>query len=365
MIRGIKRTAVALTATVLALMLVSALAAATAGAAGMPLGGGEARVALAPGLVKSLSRSGVELKPIGPAVLKGRKLTLPVSSGSYDPAANQALLGLGGGFRLVAKGMKLALRKVEVDAAKESLSAVVGGKRIRIAALGGAKLEREGFDARLEAGRLRVNATAAARLNRGLGGRQVFRAGASLGSLAALAEPSEVDVAFGSLAIGGPETTFSRLEALKVEMGIWGSTMRWGGGSENFFIFDVAPTRIPIDASAGILDSGANDGISMEIFEGPPRQMLLRHPQIDIASRELTATISPLSQEGALTAPIATLDYSAARFQVRPKVGAVELMGIRAIANQFIADQLNARFQTPGYFQAGETFARVTATLHY
>ncbi len=44
-----------------------------------------------------------------------------------------------------------------------------------------------------------------------------------------------------------------------------------------------------------------------------------------------------------MTGTIATLDYSAAKFQIRPKVRAFELMGIRAMANQFIADQLSAR----------------------
>ena len=37
-----------------------------------------------------------------------------------------------------------------------------------------------------------------------------------------------------------------------------------------------------------------------------------------------------------------------------------ELIGIRAVANQFIAEQLNTRFLTPGFFQAGETLARIT-----
>lgn len=65
-----------------------------------------------------------------------------------------------------------------------------------------------------------------------------------------------------------------------------------------------------------------------------------------------------------MTTTIATLDYSAAKFQIRPKVGAFELEGIRAVANQFIADQLNQRFATPGLFQAGETLARVSVVLH-
>ena len=39
-------------------------------------------------------------------------------------------------------------------------------------------------------------------------------------------------------------------------------------------------------------------------------------------------------------------------------------MGVRALSNQFVADQLNERFATPGTFQAGETLARMTVTLH-
>lgn len=121
---------------------------------------------------------------------------------------------------------------------------------------------------------------------------------------------------------------------------------------------------LPPDASTGILEGSENDGVTMQIFSSPPREMLLRQPSIDLATRELSATLSPLSMQSPVRETIATLDYSAAKFQIRPKVGAFELMGIRAVSNQFIADQLNARFSTPGQFQAGETLARVTVTLH-
>jgi hypothetical protein len=122
--------------------------------------------------------------------------------------------------------------------------------------------------------------------------------------------------------------------------------------------------RRQLDASSGIPDGSEKDGVTMQIFAQPPREMLLRHPRIDLATRELSATLSPLSMEGPVTATIATLDYSAAKFQIRPKASAFELMGIRAVANQFIADQLNQRFATPGLFQAGETLARVSVVLH-
>jgi hypothetical protein len=347
----------------LAMLALALTYAPAARAASVPLGGGETRVALAPGFDKALRQEGVAVKALDPVALKGRKLTLPVASGSYDPAAEVAVFLYGGGFSFAGGGKAVALRKLRLDASAGSLSATVGGKRMRLAEIGGAQLEREGFDARLKAKRLLLTATAAAALNRVFGLPRVFRAGRSLGSVDGLGEPSEVDVSFGQISIGGPETAFSRLQSLKVEMGIWGGTQRWGAGAENYFVFEVAPARVAGDASAGIVEGLERDGVTMQIFEQPPREMLLRRPRIDLATRELSATISPLSQEGALTGTIATLDYSGAQVQARPKVGAFELMGIRAISNQFIADQLNARFATPGLFQAGETLARMTVVL--
>lgn len=346
-------------------MLVWVLAHAPAArAASVPLGAGETRVAFAPGLDKGLRREGVAVKPLGPATLKGRKLTLPVTSGSYDAQAERAVFVHGGGFSFTAGGKSVALRGLRLSATTGGLNATIAGKRMRLADLLDADLGREGFNARFEAKRLRLTAAGAAALNRVFELPQVFRAGRSLGSVDALAEPSEVEVAFGTISIGGPDTAFSRLESLGGKLGLWGATQRWGGGAETYFLFDTEPTRVAADASSGILEGAENDGVTMQIYASPPREMLLRHPRIDLATRELSATISPISKENPLTGTIATLDFSAAQIQFRPKVGMFELMGIRAISNQFIADQLNARFATPGLFQPGETLARLTVVLH-
>lgn len=146
------------------------------------------------------------------------------------------------------------------------------------------------------------------------------------------------------------------------------ATVRLRGGfalrGETYFLFSVQPTTASADASAGIVEGAESDGVSMEIFGPPPRYMLLRHPRIDLASGELAAKLSALSTEGPVTAPLATLDYGAAKTAIRPAAGALESSGIRAIANQLVAAQLNERFATPGMFGAGETLARMTVTLH-
>lgn len=334
------------------------------------LADGQTRLELSRGLHSVLRQEGVALKPLGPAKLNGRNLTLPLTSGAVDHDVDKATFVQSGGLRLVSGRKAVALRQLKLHASSKSLSAIVAGKRMRLARLGGVELDRNGFDARLEVKRLLLTGRAAAALNRVLDLAKVLRPGRSLGSVNGLGEPSTVPISFGSFSMGGPDTVFSKLELLGGQMGIWGASERWGAPGETYFLFTIQPTAVPPDASAGLLEGEPSDGVSMEIHAPPSRNMLLLGPRIDLAAKELSAhlgslpTISGLIQRQIYSpTPIATLDYSAAQFQIRPKVGAFELMGIRAVANQFIADQLNSRFAT-STFQAGETLAKITVTLH-
>ncbi len=344
------------------LLLGGLLAAPAASGASVSATSGETRLTLNGGFDRALRQEGVALEPLGPATLEGRKLSLPLVSGTFDQGADSAVFTQSGGLRLVAGKRRVALRGLTLDTAK-GLHATVAGKRMRLAWLGSARLDPSGFDARLRVKRLLLTTTAATTLNRALGLDEVLRPRRSLGSIDGLAEPSEVPIAFGKILLGGPDTAFSKLESLRVQMGIWGAMEPWSAPGERYFGFPVKPTTVTPDASAGILEGEPDDGVTLQIHEMPPRDMLLRGPRIDLATRELSATVSGLSATDPVTATIATLDYGAATVQIRPKVGVFELIGIRAVASQFIADQLNTRFATPGLFLAGETLAKITVTL--
>jgi hypothetical protein len=347
----------------IAALPVTLVCAPAAWGAAQPFAGGQTRLELNRGLDSALRQQGVAIKSLGPAQLKGRKLTLPVASGTFDRDAGSATFVQSGGLKLVSGRKAVALRGLMFDASTKGLSATVAGKRMRLAHLAGAKLEPDGFDARLKVKRLPLTRAAAAAVNRALGLGEALRPGSSLGSVNGLGEPSAVQIASGKISLGGPDTAFSKLESLQVQMGIWGASERWKAPGETYFLFEIEPTTVTPDALAGILEGDPSDGVTLEIHAPPPRNMLLRAPRIDLAAQELSATVSALSTDDPVTAPIATLDYSGATFQVRPKVGAFELIGIRAVANQFIADRLNERFATPGLFQAGETLARITVIL--
>jgi hypothetical protein len=291
-------------------------------------------------------------------------VTLPVGSGELDSQEKSAAVDHEGGFKLIAGRRVATVRKLSLDTAAGELSGRIAGKRLEIASLIGLETEHKKFGIEVDLNGLRLTARAAITLNRVLGLHRVFKRGNSLGTLSSVVQPEIVTINNGTISMGGTGTVFSKLESIDVQMGSWGASERWGQEiGEPYFLFAVEPTTVTPDASAGILEGEPNDGVSMQIHESPPRDMLLRGPRIDLASRELSATISGLSAENPVTATIATLDYGEAKFQTRPHVGAFELMGIRAIATQFIADRLNERFATPGLFQAGETLARVTVHL--
>ena len=361
-IRAPKKLALPACLAALCPVLLGALPA-TAGARDV-ISGGEARLTLDRSLARQLDRQGVDVEGIGAATATARVIELPIAAGATNGAPGRGALTIAGGFVFGAGNRIARVADILVNTGKGRSTARIAGRHGILAKHGRLQSSPAGFDTRIRIGDLKLTAGTAAALNRKLGLGGVFSRGQRLGSLVLVAIPETVAIEFGNIAIGGPETAFSKLESIAAQLGIWGATQRWAAPGETYFLFDVAPTGVAPDASSGILEGGANDGVTMEIHASPPRNMLLRAPRIDLATGELTATVSSLSQAGPITAAIATLDYAAANFQIRPKVGAFELIGIRAVANQFIAEQLNARFLTPGLFQPGETLARITVTLH-
>lgn len=334
----------------------------------MVISGGEARLTLDRGLNRALRREDVDLTAIDAATTKGRLITLPVVAGATNGAAGRGALTVDGGFSFASKTRAARVEDILINTGKGQSTARIAGAHRILAKHGPLQASPAGFGTRIRIADLSLTKATAAALNRKLSLPEVFHAGQRLGSLTIVAIPESVQIDFGQIAIGGPETTFSKLESIGVHLGTWDGSERWDAPGETYFLFPVESESASVapDASAGILESETGDGVSMEIYKGPPRSMLIREPRIDLASGDLSAAVSAMSaNDPGERATIATLDYSAAKFQIRPQVGAFELMGIRAVASQFIADQLNQRFATPGLFQAGETLARITVTLHH
>jgi hypothetical protein len=328
------------------------------------ISGGEARLTLDRGLTRELRREGVKVAGIGGATARGRRITLPIVAGATNGAAGRGALTAGGGFSFESGARAARVGDILFNTGRGRSTARIAGTHRILATHGSLSAGRAGFGTQIRVSDLSLTNGTAAALNRKLGLSGVFRSGQRLGSLTIAAIPESVPIESGDIAIGGPETTFAKLESLGVWMGTWDGSEKWAAAGETYFLFPIEPTMVAPDASAGTLVSEPGDGVSMETQEGPPHNMLLRDPRIDLAGGDLSATVSALSAADPTTAKIATLDYSAAKFQIRPRVGGFELMDIRAVASQFIVDQLNQRFATPGLFQVGETLARISVRLH-
>jgi hypothetical protein len=292
-----------------------------AGGAAAPVAEGRTTLQLNAGLYRQLRNDDVRLVELKGAKARGRTVTLPVDGGELDSQETSVDVAHEGGFKLIAGRRVATVRKLSLDTAAARLSGRIDGKRLEIASLIGLDTEHEGFGVEVDLNGLRLTGKAALALNRALGLHRVFKRGNSLGILSSVVQPEIVTIPNGTISMGGPGTAFSKLESLDVQMGLWGGSERWSAPGENYFLFPVEPTAVPPDASAGVIAAPANDGTTMQIYTSPPREMLLRGPRIDLASRELSATISSLSTADPVTATIATLDYGEAKVEIRPSAG--------------------------------------------
>ncbi len=105
------------------------VAAPTAGAAKMKLGGGATTLKLKPAIASALGDAGVKVRPVKPAAVKGGGVAFPITGGTVDSATARGQINHSGGLALSAGGTKVKLTSFTVKIGKRgaSLSAKAGG----------------------------------------------------------------------------------------------------------------------------------------------------------------------------------------------------------------------------------------------
>ncbi len=163
--RGTVLSAVAVVAALAALLALAPFAS----AASDPLAGGTTTVTLSKGFVKKLKNSGVKVLKLSPATVKGSVVTLPVSGGSLDPVTGLGTVEHSGGIKFKAGKKSAPVNTLVLDTTTGSLNAKVAGKSMKLAAVKGFAVARNGFGANLSIGSLKLTGKAAAQLNKKLG----------------------------------------------------------------------------------------------------------------------------------------------------------------------------------------------------
>lgn len=263
-------------AALLALLAFAPLASATPD----PVASGTTTVKLNKKLKKQLQQFGIKLSAIKPAKLKGRTATLKVTGGSFDPTNNKGTLTHSGGLKVKWGKKSVAIKALEVNTSKKGLFGKVGGKKMKVASLGGVKFARAGFGVKATIKKLKLTGNAAVALDRKLNpahpakskGKKKgkgasksdaipapFKANALLGSATAKEQPSTVALVPGgsmSFALNSELATKLANSQVKIET-LSGTTTLPG----NTYSFPITGGTFAATGTAGTVQSGG--GLSL------------------------------------------------------------------------------------------------------
>ena len=325
---------------------VAALAAAPGASAAVDLTGGSTTLKLDRGTAAALDGLGVSVAPVGRARAGSAGVRFPITGGRIDARTAAGTIRHAGGLRFRAGGRSLTLRAPRVAVGRKiMLSARVGGRRVHLLELRGARVSRSGFNTNVRGLRARLTQKAASALNTTFG-VHAFRKGLRLGTASVRARTDEADIrARSATSLEIDPGALSALTSLGIAPGVIAPATLTGTTAA----FPISGGQVKLDLSAGTIRH--RGGISLT-----KGATVVRLESFDVrlgASPQLFAAING----GAQKAAILDLDLTG----VTPAVDGrtVTLAGVTAKLTQGAADALNAAFATTA-FSAGLVLGRAT-----
>jgi hypothetical protein len=152
----------AIVAAAVAAMLVLAP---LASAAPNPIAKGSTKLTLNKGFNKRAKKAGIKITAVKPAKLKGTKATFAVTGGTIEPTTGAGTVTHSGGLKIKWGKKSVALKAFEINTSKKTLTASVGGKKIKLATLGGVSSARLGFGNSIAAKNVKLTKPGANALN--------------------------------------------------------------------------------------------------------------------------------------------------------------------------------------------------------
>jgi hypothetical protein len=338
----VKRTMLA-AATVTA---VAALAAAPGASAAVHLSGGKTTLKLNRGTAAALDGLGVSVAPVGRARAGKAGVRFPITGGRIDARTAAGTIRHAGGLRFRAGGHSLTLRSPQVTVGRKiMLSARVGGSRVHLLQLSGARVSRSGFNTNVSGLRARLTQKAAKALNATFGVK-AFKKGLLLGTATVRSKTNEADIlARNATSLEVDAGALAALTSLGIAPGVIAPATLTGTTAA----FPISGGRVKLDLTAGTIRH--QGGISLT-----KGSTVVRLESFDVrlgASPQLFASING----GAQKAAILDLDLTGVTPQVSGRT--VTLAGVTAKLTQGAADALNAAFGTTA-FSAGLVLGRAT-----
>jgi hypothetical protein len=383
----VKGRGTVLTAVAIAVVAVASLALASiASAATNPVAkGSTTKITLNSGFTKALKKSKVKLTGVSPATVQGGKtVTLPIEEGKLD-TSGQGELTHEGGIKFKAGKKSVSVSKFVLTTSTSSLSAKVGGKTMKFAAVSGLSSTRNGFGTNVAIKSLKLTNKAATELNKKLGfngksKKKGKRASASkkkappkpfknnqvLGGSASETQPKTIGVTpTGKLALSIDPISIAKLEEVNVELGLVAPAAPL---SLTTIGFPLTGGTISPDGKAGSVQSSGGVLLHQKpkLLSGETK-LTMKNIYVELSTGratvevivESTVEFPPASGEkpanlGNLGHPsIATLDMSGATIKSDPTAHTVTIENGKANLEETTATVLNGVF---GKFESKEPF---------
>jgi hypothetical protein len=356
-----------------------------ASAAPDPVASGTTTITLNKGTVNGWKKRGVTLSKVSPAKLSGTKATLTVKEGSLDPTTGLGTVTLNGGLKFKAGKKSTTVKDLVVDTSNKSLSANVGGKKMKMATISGFSFARNGFGVNLTIKKFKLTSAAAKQLNKklgytakkskskgkGKGGKKraaaskasspPFKANQVLGAGSAETQPTTVTVVpGGNVTLATDTTTLAKLEKVKVKTSIAAPT---GEPSKGVFAFPISGGTVGPTGAAGVVQTTGGLSLVQKIQTGATSfletEITLGNFYVDLAAKTVSVEViakSNASQSLNLgnvgRASIADLNLAGATVSADPATRTVSVQNAGAALQTVSAEVLNGFVEVYKGFEA-------------
>lgn len=324
-----------------------------------PIASGQTTIAFARPFLSTLAAHGAKIEVKAGAKRKGAKAVLPAAGGEFDPALGAGTVESEGTIVFVAGKRRVPFRRIVFKAKRSPLFAKVGGSQLKIAS--GATLHptRAGFGERFLAGRLRLTAKVASRLNKKLRLGQALSAGTPLGAVEATVQPATVHlIPQGRLSLALDPAFAAKLNELFVSLNPIAPAELAPGPTLSFPV-GLESTLAP-DAAAGVVKLGG----AVELLQLGNAQVFWREVWLEPGAASLAAEAdiepSPPQVGKQPQGPLLSLPPGAS-VTADPSSRTIGISGQNATLTAATAESLNAAF-APGSstFAAGETIGTLS-----
>jgi hypothetical protein len=289
-----------------------------ASAASNPIAKGTTTLNINSGFNKKAQKAGIKVTAVKPASIKGTKATFTVTGGSVEPTTGAGTVTHSGGLKIKWGKKSVALKAFEINTTSKTLTASVGGKKVKFATLGGLSSARLGFGNSISAKSLKLTGAGANALNSKLTpkptkvktkvkkkGKTVvkvktvktkpaFKANMVLGKSTTEVEPTTDNVvATGTMLYGGDATLFAKLKDVEVEVQPIAPTTV----AATTFSSGISGGTISPLGTSGQVNSSGGIKLVQNLLQGPSTSITLGSIGVDLAAK--TASVEVVGESNA------------------------------------------------------------------